>query len=90
MTVEEAKKEVQNYISPNGIGFPNVKEAIKILLARLDELEQDLDGEKNLVNQIIEYLNNREKLADDEWVSFEIKEIQKYIQDKIKGDQAEG
>ena len=86
MTVEEAKKEVQSYISPNGIGFPNVKEAIKILLARLDELEQDLDGEKNLGNQIIEYLNNREKLVDDDWVSFEIKELQKYIQDKIKGE----
>ena len=56
MTVEEAKKEVKNYISFNGIGFPSVKEAIKILLARLDELEQDLvirdNGVKDELNRV--------------------------------------
>ena len=42
------------------------------------------DGEKNLGNKIIEYLNNRAKLADTVWVSLEIQGLQKYIQDVLK------
>lgn len=42
------------------------------------------DGEKNLANQIINYLNDREQIADDEYVSFEMNELKKFIKDKIK------
>lgn len=42
------------------------------------------EGEKNVVEKILNYLNSREKVSDDEWVSFEIKELQKFIQRYLK------
>ena len=42
------------------------------------------DGEKNVAEKILNYLNGRERVADDEWVSFEIKELQKFIREYLK------
>ena len=47
------------------------------------------DGEKNIAEKILNYLNGREKVSDDEWVSFEIKELQKFIQEYLKEYKAE-
>ena len=43
-----------------------------------------LDGEKNVAEKILNYLDSRENIADDEWISYEMKELRKFIQNHLK------
>lgn len=45
------------------------------------------DGEENIIKKIDYYLENRKRAVDDEWVSCELKELQKYIRQKFKTSQ---
>ena len=42
------------------------------------------DGEKNVAEKIINYLNSRSKTVDDVWVGFEMNELRKFIQSILK------
>lgn len=42
------------------------------------------DGEKNVAERIINYLNSRSKTVDDVWVGFEMNELRKLIQNILK------
>ena len=42
------------------------------------------DGEKNAYIKLLSYLEIREKIADDEWVNYEMKELRKFIQEHLK------
>ena len=42
------------------------------------------DGEKNAYMKLLSYLETRKKVADDEWVNYEMKELRKFIQEHLK------
>lgn len=42
------------------------------------------DGEKNAYMKLLSYLEIRKKVADDEWVNYEMKELRKFIQEHLK------
>ena len=76
MTNEEAIK-VLNMVKAHGIAEEAKQMAIKAL-------SQELSGEYKVVEKILFYLDGREKVANDEWVSFEFKELQKFIRECLK------
>jgi hypothetical protein len=90
MTREE---HIENLETIGCDGWTVTTEAYKSLQWAIKALEQEPcnpSGGYKVVEKILFYLDGREKVANDEWVSFEFKELQKFIQECLKEYKVEG
>ncbi len=42
-------------------------------------IEGEKTGKRNLVNELLEYINHRKDISDDKWVDYELRELEKKL-----------
>lgn len=65
MTEEQARLILDDYINPNGVGFPDVKEAIKVMLKNVDSVNfygMTVKAERRVMNNAVRLIR---EVVDD-------------------------